>query len=65
MYQDRATSEQLSIIPSNKLPSSNPRLYDASKFRLASFKIDSNSMHVQIGMTSYKVNLILFNTYYT
>ena len=39
----------------NKLPLSISRLYDASKFRLASFKIDSNSVHIQIGITSYKV----------
>ena len=39
-----------------KKTESNPRLYDASKFRLASFKTDFNSVHIQIGITSYKVN---------
>ena len=38
-----------------KKTESNPRLYDASKFRLASFKSDSNSVNIQIGITSYKV----------
>ena len=38
-----------------KKTESNSRLYDASKFRLASFNCDLKSISIQIGITSYKV----------
>ena len=34
---------------------SNPRLYNASKFRLASFQRNENEIKIQVGITSYKV----------
>ena len=39
---------------------SNPRLYNASKFRLASFHCDENEIKIQVGITSYKVKKVYF-----
>ena len=37
---------------------SNPRLYNASKFRLTSFHQDENEIKIEVGITSYKVKKI-------
>ena len=34
---------------------SNPRIYNASKFRLADFQLNDGNIKIQIGITSYKV----------
>ena len=34
---------------------SNPRLYNASKFRLTSFHCNENGIKIEVGITSYKV----------
>ena len=39
---------------------SNPRLYNASKFRLASFHCCETEIKIQVGITSYKVKKMYF-----
>ena len=34
----------------------NNRIYNASKFRLASFTCDGNGVNIKVGVTSYKVS---------